>query len=64
MLKSKYKIVTSARGNSLRIAPHFYNTYNEVEMLLRPLKIIFNDVNLRTKLMKLYNKSGKFLKTM
>ncbi len=38
MLKSKYKIITSARGNSLRIAPHFYNTYNEIENAIRVIK--------------------------
>lgn len=31
LLKRKYKIITSVRGNSLRIAQHFYNTEDEID---------------------------------
>ncbi len=37
-LKSKYNIITSARGSSLRIAPHFYNTLDEIENALKIIK--------------------------
>ena len=37
-LKNKYNIITSARENSLRIAPHFYNTFNEIENALKIIK--------------------------
>ncbi len=37
-LKSKYNIITSARGSSLRIATHFYNTLDEIENALKIIK--------------------------
>lgn len=30
-LREKYGIITSARGDSIRVAPHFYNTEEEIE---------------------------------
>ncbi len=41
ILKKKYNIITSARGNSLRIAPHFYNTENEIDDAIEKIKINF-----------------------
>ncbi len=32
------KIIISARSNGLRVAPHFYNTQEEIELLVRALK--------------------------
>ena len=37
----KYKIITSARGNSLRIAPHFYNTEEEISDAIEKIKFEF-----------------------
>jgi len=34
----KQKIVVSARSNGLRIAPHFYNTEDEIELLFQELE--------------------------
>ncbi|AGO61636.1 MULTISPECIES: aminotransferase class V-fold PLP-dependent enzyme [Ferroplasma] len=41
MLKKKYKIITSARGDSLRIAPHFYNTEEEISEAIEKIKFQF-----------------------
>ena len=41
MLKKKYGIITSARGDSLRIAPHFYNTEEEIDNAMEKIKIEF-----------------------
>ena len=41
ILKKKYKIITSARGNSLRIAPHFYNTEEEISDAIEKIKFEF-----------------------
>lgn len=30
-LREKYSIITSARGDSIRVSPHFYNTEEEIE---------------------------------
>ncbi len=40
-LKKKYKIITSARGDSLRIAPHFYNTEDELSDAIEKIKLEF-----------------------
>lgn len=41
ILKKKYDIITSARGNSLRISPHFYNTENEIDNAIEKIKMEF-----------------------
>ena len=38
VLKEKYGIVTSARAESLRIAPHFYNTFEEIDRAVASIK--------------------------
>jgi selenocysteine lyase/cysteine desulfurase len=37
-LKNKYRIITSARDTSLRLAPHFYNTEDELETAINIIK--------------------------
>jgi len=37
MLRQK-GIIVSARSNGLRVAPHFYNTEEEIERLIRELR--------------------------
>lgn len=32
------RVVTSSRGGNLRISPHFYNTYDDVDLLMASLK--------------------------
>jgi selenocysteine lyase/cysteine desulfurase len=41
VLKEKYGIITSAREDSLRIAPHFYNNFKEIEDAVDKIKIEF-----------------------
>ncbi len=41
ILKKKYNIITSARGDSLRIAPHFYNTGDEIDNTIEKIKLEF-----------------------
>ncbi|MHB1441064.1 MAG: aminotransferase class V-fold PLP-dependent enzyme [Cuniculiplasma sp.] len=43
ILREKYKIFTSARGNALRIAPHFYNTMGDIDTFVQVLKDNFRD---------------------
>jgi len=38
ILKKKYNIITSARAESLRISPHFYNTFNEIDDAINAIK--------------------------
>ncbi|AAT44112.1 aminotransferase class V-fold PLP-dependent enzyme [Picrophilus oshimae] len=38
ILKRRYNIITSARSNSLRISPHFYNTFEEIEAAVKIIK--------------------------
>ena len=38
ILKEKYGIATSARAESLRIAPHFYNTFEEIDRAVASIK--------------------------
>jgi selenocysteine lyase/cysteine desulfurase len=38
VLKQKYGIITSARAESLRIAPHFYNTFEEIDRAVASIK--------------------------
>ena len=40
ILRKEHRIFTSARGNSLRIAPHFYNTKDDIVKFFETLKII------------------------
>jgi len=38
ILREKYGIITSARAESLRIAPHFYNTFEEIDRAVASIK--------------------------
>jgi selenocysteine lyase/cysteine desulfurase len=42
ILRKDHRIFTSARGNSLRIAPHFYNTKDHIVKFFETLKTIQN----------------------
>jgi|GEM_PF-4014800 selenocysteine lyase/cysteine desulfurase len=40
MLRKDHRIFTSARGNFLRISPHFYNTKDDIIKFFESLKTI------------------------
>ncbi len=42
ILKKKYNIITSARAESLRLAPHFYNTFDEIDKAVNAIKNEFS----------------------
>jgi selenocysteine lyase/cysteine desulfurase len=37
-LEQKHKIVLSARGNGIRVSPHFYNNEDDIDKLVTMLK--------------------------
>jgi selenocysteine lyase/cysteine desulfurase len=37
-LKKKKKIIVSARGNGIRVSPHFYNNEEDIDKLVTALK--------------------------
>jgi selenocysteine lyase/cysteine desulfurase len=37
-LEQKHKIVLSARGNGIRVSPHFYNNEDDIDKLVKVLK--------------------------
>ena len=41
-LLNKYNIVVSFRNNGIRISPHFYNTFEEIDKLITILKTLMN----------------------
>jgi selenocysteine lyase/cysteine desulfurase len=41
-MKEKYNIVISFRNNGLRISPHFYNTFEEIDHFISTLKTLMN----------------------
>jgi hypothetical protein len=40
ILRRDHRIFTSARGNSLRIAPHFYNSRDDISKVFEALKTV------------------------
>jgi selenocysteine lyase/cysteine desulfurase len=37
-LEKKKKIIVSARGNGIRVSPHFYNNEDDIDKLVSALK--------------------------
>ena len=36
----KKKIIVSARGNGIRVSPHFFNNENDIDRLVSALKVL------------------------
>lgn len=45
ILEKKYNIIVSARGNGIRVSPHFYNNEKDIDRLISALEKIFKLFN-------------------